>query len=262
MPPERLLPAYRDRLWAPESIEDWFPEAPPSTGEVWFERPSDPLPILIKFVFTEQNLSVQVHPPDAYARRHHDSCGKTEMWYVMRARAGAQIAGGFRKSLAEDRLRASALSGEIMELLAWQDAAAGDTFFLPAGTVHALGAGLMLCEIQQNCDLTYRLYDYGRGRELHLEHAVNVSDRGKREIRQTARDGVLVACEYFTVSKRALSSRGEPSTPANRFELWVVLDGIAEIDGQATRAGDVWYIPPDCPPFETHGEASLLVASG
>ena len=261
MPPERLIPRYLYRVWAPHSIRDWFPEAPPDTGEVWFERTPE-LPLLVKFVFAAAKLSVQVHPPDDYARRHHNLRGKTEMWHVLAAEPGARIAAGFREPVSRQRLRAAAVSGEIMDLLAWQDACPGDTFFLPAGTVHALSEGLILCEIQQNSDLTYRLYDYGRGRELHLEHALRVSDRGARSVRQPERNGALVSCEYFRTEKIALRGSRTHTPESSRLELWVVLDGRVHIAGQAAARGSVWYVAPSSQPFELAGQANLLRTSG
>ena len=128
------------------------------------------MPLLVKLLFTSDNLSVQVHPGDAYAREHHNSRGKTEMWHILRAEPEAKIALGLRERVTPERLREAAQSGEIMELLNWVPARPGDTFFVPAGTIHAIGGGLALCEMQQHSDITYRLYDYGRPRELHLEH--------------------------------------------------------------------------------------------
>src|SRR5262249_46670605 len=139
-------------------------------GEVWFSTPE--LPILVKFLFTTENLSVQVHPSGECG------VGKTEMWHILRAAEGASIALGFRDTVTPAWARAAAESGEILEMLRWYPVRAGETYFTPAGTVHAIGAGIALCEIQQHSDITYRLYDYGRPRELHLEEGLAVSDFG------------------------------------------------------------------------------------
>jgi mannose-6-phosphate isomerase len=225
-------------------------------GEVWFEGPAN-LPLLVKYIFTTAKLSVQVHPDDDYARRHEQSRGKTEMWHILSAQPGAKIAAGFREPIAPERLRESAVSGEIMDLLAWHEARPGDTFFIPAGTVHAIGEGLVLCEIQQHSDITYRLYDYGRPRELHLEQAARVSHLGPHAARQAARDGVLVRCDYFTTEKLKISgARHQPS--ADRLELWVVLEGSGEIAGHPMSAGEVWHIAAGSPAFEVSGQATLL----
>src|SRR5579863_10722473 len=174
----KLDPSFREKIWGATRLEPWFPNSPSKIGEVWFEA-AHGLP-LVKFLFTTEKLSVQVHPGDAYARQHHGSPGKTEMWYILAAEPGARIAAGFREPLTPEQARAAAVSGEIEGLLQWFDARPGDAFFIPAGTVHAIGAGLVLCEIQQNSDVTYRLYDYnrpgadGQPRPLHLEKALDV----------------------------------------------------------------------------------------
>ncbi len=227
-------------------------------GEVWFEGP-DPLPLLIKFIFTTAKLSVQVHPNDEYAQRAGLTRGKTEMWHIISATPGAQIAAGFRESISEEHLRASALSGEIMDLLQWHDARPGDTFFIPAGTVHAIGEGLALCEIQQYSDVTYRLYDYGRDRPLHLSDGLQVTTRDPSDVRCIAPDGVLVSCEYFTTEKlqvrEPVSRTGSPSA-----EFWIMLDGGGKIAGQPFQAGEVWHIT-DAERFDIEGPATCLRAS-
>ena len=241
--------------WGSTQLEPWFPNSSEKIGEMWFEEPGDPL--LIKFLFTTGKLSVQVHPNDAYAREHHNSRGKTEMWHILAADPGAQIAAGFRAPISEDRLRASALSGEIEHLLAWHDARPGDTFFIPAGTVHAIGAGLAVCEIMENCDITYRLYDYGRPRELHLDDGVRVSFRVPCEPRQTAREGLLVDCPYFTTEKHRVSGRLRLDSPG-LVQTLVILEGDLEISGQPARCGEVWRAAATHAPVELTGQATFL----
>lgn len=238
--------------WGSTRLSPWFPDPTERIGEVWFVNPGDPL--LIKFLFTTGKLSVQVHPDDAYARLHHGSPGKTEMWHVLAAEPGAQIAAGFREPISKQRLREAALSGEIEHLLAWHEARAGDTFFLPAGTVHAIGPGLSLLEVQENSDLTYRLYDYGRPRELHLEHALAVSHTGPYDPRQPAREGLLVDCPYFRTERLRLAGRLE-CEPTARDQTIVMLEGAAQINGQPAAAGEVWRGPG---PATLTGEATLL----
>jgi mannose-6-phosphate isomerase len=176
------------------------------------------------------------------------------MWHVLAAEPGAQIAAGFKETISKDRLRAAALSGEIEQILTWYDARAGDTFFLPAGTVHAIGPGLTLLEVQENSDLTYRLYDYGRPRELHLDHAVAVSNCGPYDPRQAARAGVLVDCPYFRTERLRLNGTLELDATVQDQTI-VFLDGEAEIDGQPARAGEVWRGPG---PASLTGGATLL----
>src|SRR5262249_17412759 len=148
------------------------------------------------------------------------SLGKTEMWHVLAAEPGAKVAAGFREEISADAMREAAISGEIENLLDWHEARPGDTFFIPAGTGHAIGGGLTLCEIQQESDVTYRLYDYNRGRELHLEHGVRVSNCGPHAARVDAH----VICPHFTVERVQLtgSLNRELQEPG---ELWIALEG-------------------------------------
>ena len=132
-------------------------------------------PLLVKFIFTSERLSIQVHPNDEFAALHENSRGKTEMWHILHADDGATIALGFTRPLSAEELRSAITDGSVEDLLNWVPVQAGDTLFAPAGTIHAIGHGIVLCEIQQNSDVTYRLYDYGRPRELHLERGLKVS---------------------------------------------------------------------------------------
>jgi mannose-6-phosphate isomerase len=257
--PRRLSPSLREKIWGSTHLEPWFPDSDRKIGEVWFEGVDD-LPLLIKFLFTSEKLSVQVHPNDEYARAHHASRGKTEMWHILAAEPGAKIAAGFRAELSAEKLTESALSGEIEDLLAWHDARPGDTFFIPAGTVHAIGSGLVLCEIQQNSDVTYRLYDYGRPRELHLEQAAAVSARTSATALQKPQGDVLVKSEYFTTSKFAIDSLRQYQPAPGAFEVLIVIHGNGRLSGQETKAGEVWYVPAGTAPFEIAGQMTLLRA--
>ena len=148
---------------------------------------------------------------------------------------GAEIAAGFRETLTKEQVREATLSGDVERLLAWHPAAAGDTFFIPAGTVHAIGAGLTICEIQQHSDITYRLYDYGRGRELHLDQALAVSRLGPH----AARSPLPISCPYFVAEK--VEVNGSASLPAvANWSLAIVTEGSGTLNGQPTQAGDVW----------------------
>jgi mannose-6-phosphate isomerase len=254
--PLRLTPSFREKVWGATALEPWFPNSTRKIGEVWFEGIPDP-PLLIKFLFTSENLSVQVHPNDAFAMRHHNSCGKTEMWHILAAEPGAKIAAGFRELLSAERLEEAALSGEIETLLEWFDAAPGDTFFIPAGTVHAIGAGLTLCEIQQYSDVTYRLYDYGRPRELHLESALAVSHLGRSRARQKPLGERLVSCEHFTTTRLEID-QPRCHHRSSGGEFLIVIEGQGEVDGQPSNAGDCWYVPAGTPAFDLSGRMVLL----
>jgi mannose-6-phosphate isomerase len=249
MGPQRLTPSFREKIWGKTQLEPWYRNSDRKIGEVWFEGVDD-LPLLVKFIFTSDKLSVQVHPGDEYAAKHHASRGKTEMWHVLAAEPGAKVAAGFRHPISQQQLKEASLSGEIENLLEWFEARPGDTFFIPAGTVHAIGAGLVMCEIQQNSDITYRLYDYGRPRELHLDHAVAVSHLGPQAARAD-----LVSCDYFKTTRMAAGSH---KPPRDTFELLIVTEGHGEIAGHATSAGEVWYIPPASEAFELKSGLTIL----
>lgn len=145
-------------------------------GEVWFTDGKD-LPLLAKYIFTSEALSIQVHPDDEQARARGLAEGKAECWYILEAEPGAVLGLGLTRKLTADELRSAALDGSIEQLINWRPVRAGDFIFVPPGTIHAIGAGLSLLEFQQNVDVTYRLYDYGRPRELHLDDGVDVSTR-------------------------------------------------------------------------------------
>ncbi len=238
--PVRLEPVFRDRIWGREDLRPLFPDAPQGRriGEVWFE-PKTPHGLLVKFLFTSERLSVQVHPDDDYARRRHNSLGKTEAWYVLDAQPPGELAVGFREPLTPERLREVAQSGEIEQFLDWRKVSPGDLVFVPAGTVHAIGAGLTVCEIQENSDITYRLYDYGRGRELHLDDGLAVSDRGPhtaQACRVALADGreELLACSHFRIERlRPQASLRFEAAPYDRTLICTI----------GTEAGSAWLIP-------------------
>lgn len=211
---------------------------------MWFEAGR----LLIKFLFTTEALSVQVHPEDDYARRHHQgSAGKTEMWHILRAEPGAKIAAGFAGAVTREQARAAALDGSIEKLLGWHEAHPGDTFFTRARTVHALGAGLVVCEIQQTSDITYRLYDYGRGRELHLEHGFAVAELGPHpgasKPEPIAAGGERLAqCEYFVTERWTLAA-GATGHAWDRDSVVIGIDGQGTIGGAPFAPGQVWRVP-------------------
>jgi mannose-6-phosphate isomerase len=258
MPLHKLEPRFQERVWGSRSLEPWFTHVPAATGpigEVWFETPE--VPLLVKFLFTTENLSVQVHPDDPYAQVHHNSPGKTEMWHVLAAEPGAKIAAGFREPITREQARAAALDGKIVDLLQWFDAGPGDTFFIPAGTVHAIGGGLTICEIQQRSDITYRFYDYGRGRELHLDHALAVSNFGPHSARNSAK----VACPHFVTDP--VDVTGTLTLPplagnSSHDELLIAIAGEGKISGQPARSGEVWRIEIGLYPIEITGNMRLL----
>lgn len=148
-------------------------------GEIWFEPPADLPSLLVKYIFTSEKLSVQVHPSDAQAAAAGEKDrGKEECWLVIDAEPGATLGVGFHAEIDAATMRAAALDGSIEDMLVWHPVKPGDFFYIPANTVHAIGAGVSLIEIQQNSDITYRLFDYGRPRELHLDAGIAVARGG------------------------------------------------------------------------------------
>jgi mannose-6-phosphate isomerase len=254
----RLDSKALEKVWGTPDTEPWYPRGAGKTGEVWFSAPEEPR-LLVKFLFTSEKLSVQVHPPDSLS-----GPGKTEMWHVLRAAPGARVALGFERSLSRDEARAAAISGEIEGMLRWYAAQPGDTFFVPAGTVHAIGAGLALCEIQQYSDVTYRLYDYGRPRELHLDAALAVADLGCHPGANAPVDLgggrlLLVECPYFRTE--SISVDGELMWPSNSHaELPICLEGDGQLGDEAFAPGQVWVVPAQADAFSIHsrGNARLL----
>lgn len=224
--------------------------------------PSHPglCPLLIKLLFTSSRLSVQVHPEDDYAAQHHQSLGKTEAWYVLDSQPPGEVAVGFRESITPDRLRDSATSGEIEQLLDWRKVDPGEVIFVPAGTVHAIGAGLTICEIQENSDITYRLYDYGRPRELHLDHGCHVANlgphRNKPAIAALAswRDH-LVSCPHFHIERLRPTKPIQISENLPHYLLLVCTKGSGSLAGEPCTLGQTWMIPAG-------GEACILDAPG
>lgn len=241
----KLASSFRERIWGTTSLSPWFPDAKNKIGEVWFPG-GEASSLLIKFIFTSEKLSVQVHPPDEYALRHENSRGKTEMWHILEATPGAAVALGFRETITREQFEEALRRNRVEDLLNWVPAQAGDSFFAPAGTVHAIGAGLTLCEIQQNSDVTYRLYDYGRPRELHLDRGLDVSNLehydGKRDL--------PIACEYFTADALAVPRTALVHGGDGRERFLIVLEGGGLIAGEHFRAGQVWMFDGDCEAVE------------
>jgi mannose-6-phosphate isomerase len=246
--PIRLPTQFLEKVWGATDLLPWYPVSDKKIGEVWFQAD---LPLLVKFIFTSARLSVQVHPNDAFAAANEDSRGKTEMWYVMRADPGARLAIGFRESISKERLRESALSGEIDQLLNWIEVQAGDAFFIPAGTVHAIGGGLALCEVQQHSDITYRLYDYGRPRELHLDKAVQVAFTDANPAKSVM---LPIDCEYFHTELARTTSPLLYKPEPQRFHIVIFVSGMGTIAGQPFREGEAWLIPSGGRPFEIEPE--------
>ncbi len=194
-------------------------------GEIWYSANTEtPLPILVKWLFTSERLSIQVHPDDAQAQERGMPLGKEECWYVVDAEPGAVIGIGTKRPLSGEELHAASLSGEIEGLMDWKKVSAGDYFYIPAGTVHAIGAGISLVEVQQYADITYRLYDYGRDRELHLDDGVAVS-----------------SAKPYTDARSGHAGLGTQLVDGPHCQLWYVSD-MNDVPA-LPPSGNVWFIP-------------------
>jgi mannose-6-phosphate isomerase len=256
----RLTPSLRERVWGRTHLAPWFADAGKPTGEAWFLADRE-LPLLVKLIFTSERLSVQVHPDDG----EDGLRGKTEMWHILEADLGATIALGFREPLTRERLWEATRTGEVEHLLRWVPVKAGETYFTPAHTVHAIGAGIVLCEIQQNSDVTYRLWDYGRPREIHVEKAVPIADLG---VHPGAAPGVtlpdgreeLVRSKHFVTELVPLAAGEQRTLAPETCQLWIAIAGSGTIGEEPFRAGEVWLMPEEGPqPAVTSGSGATML---
>lgn len=233
-------------------------------GEIWFEPPPGLEQVLVKYLFTSEKLSVQVHPSDDQAPAGQR--GKEECWLVLDAEPGASLAVGFKHPIDRDAMRAAALDGSIEEALEWHKVAAGDFLYLPAGTVHAIGPGLTLVEVQQNSDITYRLYDYGRPRELHLDDGLRVAQgvpypaSCRRKI-ATDDTAMLVDGPHFRFSQCRGAATPELRERHTGPVLALPLAGAVAIAGEAIESGECGFAPSlDAIDFSL-AERTLLVSA-
>lgn len=239
------------------NLAEYLAKYPEASGK----KPIDRFPLLIKLIDATGDLSVQVHPDDEYAREHENELGKTEMWYIADAEEGACIYYGFNKDVTEDELREAIAAGTLCELLNRVPVQAGESYFVEAGTVHALLSGITVIEIQENSGITYRLYDYnrkdanGKGRELHIEKAIAVADMQKKEIPLQTKGTdnykeykirLLADCKYFTT--REIDIDGiYPIYNGESFVTFTVAEGEAVLfDGTEIKKGDTVFVPAGC----------------
>jgi mannose-6-phosphate isomerase len=332
--PFRIEPIFSERIWGSRSLAPLFPEMHdlnPPIGEAWltgldcriangpfaghtlgqawkemtigwrgsqFQGNVD-FPLLLKFIFPTDKLSIQVHPDDAYAAVHEKAVGgrgKTEMWYVVSAESGARLLAGLKPGVTKERFEAALADQTLEGLFQSYEVKAGDTFFLPAGMPHTIGPNMVICEVQEYSDLTYRVYDYGRvdvhgkSRELHVEKALAVMDfgsvaRAKVETRPLHVRGEIVGeplvdCSYFSTFRHDVNGRIHFRVAPglkDQFELWVFLEGEGEVGwttdensklgnwyggGFQYKRGDCWFVPAE---FGSHGfnpkqKTSILIA--
>lgn len=223
-------------------------------------------PLLIKIIDANDNLSVQVHPDDAMAHRLEgpQEDGKTEMWVVLEAEPGAQLIYGFKKDVTPEQFARAIETQQLEELVNWIPVKKGDTFFIPAGTLHAIGAGILIAEIQQNSDTTYRVYDFGRlgldgkPRELHTEKAKQVTKLTSSLGSEFSDIDAGVCCDYFKTYRRRLTGRTEIQVDPAHFQILMVLEGSGRINGSAFQMGDTILLPAAMGPAVLEGEALYL----
>lgn len=320
--PYRLTPAAKDYLWGGSRLNDDFnlniPISPFAEAWVCSAHPDGPsrvegldctldealranphwlgeharlldhgrTPILIKLIDARENLSVQVHPDDAYAKARENALGKTEMWYVLDARPNAKLIYGFNQDVTPRQIARAVENGRIESLLNHVPVRKGDLFYIEAGTVHAIGAGCLIAEIQESSNITYRLYDYGRvdkngaARALHLDKALEVMQMKSSMVpRQPMRvlrykngtaSELLTRCKYFQVERMLLNTEVQRNlapfqTDSNSFHALLCIDGCGSISGETVHInffkGDCIFVPADSVPLKLHGKAQLLNVS-
>lgn len=245
--------------------------------EVVANKPMDRFPLLIKFIDAEDNLSIQVHPDDDYAMAKANSLGKTEMWYVIDAKPGAKLVYGLKSTSTAESLKSAIANGTVENELNYVSVKKGDVFFIPSGLVHAIGAGILLAEIQQNSNITYRVYDYnrlgkdGKPRELHVEDALNVIvNRNEDEIDKirfstnVKNDNTLASCEFFNVEKFFIDEPCEFSASVESFNSILCLEGDGNIifEGESfpISKGDSYFIPAGMGDYSIQGNLEIIVS--
>ena len=311
MKPIKLKPIYKNYIWGGQKLrteygketdmttlaESWELSCHPDgqstiVGGVYDRKPleeyikenkgclgtlckSDELPILIKLIDAQDNLSVQVHPDDKMAKELENQNGKTEMWYVVQADKGAKMTCGVKKDITKEVLKESIKNSTVEELLNTVPSEKGDVFFVEAGTIHAIGKGNVIAEIQQNSNVTYRLYDYGRigndgkPRDLHIDKGVVASQCKKSVARKipTCSDGtkLLGSCEYFAVKEIKLSGSKSFVADEKSYHALLVTDGEADLrakdDTQKINLGETVFIPANMGEYTLTGKATVLLTT-
>jgi mannose-6-phosphate isomerase len=237
--------------WGVDDLHPWSAAGRDgiAIGEIWYERPGnrdvDPA-LLLKLLFTSQPLSIQVHPNDAFAHSMGLPNGKTEAWYVLSAAPEAKVALGLSRRLTPQQLREAVEDGSIADLILWRAVSADDVIFVPAGTIHAIGAGLVIAELQQRSDVTFRLFDPGRHRELHIENAILVANPGRAEFqvrakRLTDERTLLISSPHFVFERISLGPASTWNLEAERETWLLVLSGSASAGSFELVTGEALF---------------------
>jgi len=250
---EQAIVRAKPKPWGSIDLRPWsgVSTSDGPIGELWFERPAvRQTELLLKLLFTTEPLSIQVHPNDAFARSIGLSNGKTEAWYILSAIPGAQVALGLNYPRSSSALRTAITDGSIANIVHWHPVHKGDVISVPAGTIHAIGAGIVLAEIQQHSDATFRLFDYGRQRELHIENAVAVATAGPREDQsppERLSDAriVLAINAYFALEQIDLVPGSVWTLDAPK-ETWILaIEGHAQLGETKLSPGDAVFLEAD-----------------
>lgn len=251
--------------------ESLLPDGTPLSA--YLQEIGEELPILIKYIDAKQNLSVQVHPSDAYAQKYEGDNGKTETWYILSADEGAGIYCGLKTACDKEEFKRKVLDGTVEELLNFIPVKAGDCFLIKAGTLHAIGAGCVICEVQQNSNVTYRVYDYnrvdkdGNKRALHVDKALDVirfepykdeTGTGAWQEVEGGKIRLLTECEYFRC-KEILTQGKYQAVNDKSFTIVNVLSGAGVINGETFVAGDTFFLKKG-EPLCIEGSARLLIS--
>ena len=253
-------------------------------GDRVYKKFGNKFPLLVKFIDSRQDLSVQVHPDDKLSQKRHGCAGKTEMWYVIKADVGSKIYAGLKRSITPEEYERLATEQPItgnpspvthnpfLDVIATHEAHQGDLYFLPAGRLHAIGAGNFLAEIQQTSDITYRVYDFGRvdaagkPRELHIEQAKEAIDYQVWPEYRTSYDSTkpnseLIHCPYFTVNRVVVQVAAEVDLHTDSFVVVVCLWGEANINGIRVKQGETLLVPASENVLYIFGNATFLTAT-
>lgn len=257
----------RDGEFAGKKLSEYIQLNPDSLGKKASEF--DFFPILIKFIDAKDNLSVQVHPDDEYSLKYNGEYGKTEMWYILDCEEGAELYYGFKKKITKEEFKNHIEQNTLLEVLNSVKVKKGDVFFIEAGTVHAIGKGIVICEIQQNSNTTYRVYDYnrkdanGNTRPLHIEKAIEVSVTEPAK-NYTAEGNILAKCKYFTVEKADINGKEKFPVTEDCFRSVIVTDGEGVLRLGDTKLditkGDSVFIPAQNGEFEVLGNCEIIIS--
>lgn len=311
--PMTFVPILKDRIWGGTKLESELGKkiTSPTTGESWelsavpgdislvangefqgrkfdgliAEFPEEllgkkvvgrfgaQLPLLFKFIDAKEDLSIQVHPDDALAKARHGSFGKTEMWYIMQADPGSRLIVGFRKESSAEEYLQHLKSNSLPDILQSESVKEGDVFFLETGTIHAIGAGVMLAEIQQTSDITYRIYDWnrvdasGNPRQLHVEEALEAMNYKKidaaRDYEKVSNDANLVVdCPFFTTDFIPLDGKLHVNRTTDSFYVYMCVDGEFSVETRGERytfkKGDTVFVPAVLNEYDLTGKGKLL----